>query len=107
MLAVEEVPDDEVSSYGVIEPEPVSKSLIQGPGLGGKTTAGGGPLQPGHCGKVHTPSEGLRLPGRDYTRRQGGNPTNGRTGQAPWKPTSCTATNLAEFATTEAHPWAS
>ena len=82
VIAVEEVPPERVSSYGVIDPESLSEGEYRIRGTGGEAVAGGSSLQSRHRGPIHPAPGSLLRPGADNARRQGGDSTNGRLGSS-------------------------
>ena len=82
VIAVEEVPPERVSSYGVIDPEALVRERVQDSGAGGEAAAGRGSFKSSHRGPIHPAPGGLSRPGADNARRQGGDSTYGRLGSS-------------------------
>ena len=75
VVAVEEVPLEAVSAYGVVAPEVVEDRVSRVRGLVRSRTPRT-PLQACHCGAVHSDARDIRMPGTDAARRQGGDTVN-------------------------------
>ena len=82
VIAVEEVPPERVSSYGVIDPESLSESEYRIRGLVEKPPPEEAPLQSRHRGPIHPALRRLPRPGKNNARRKGGDSTYGRLGSS-------------------------
>ena len=82
VIAVEEVPSERVSSYGVIDPESLSEGEYRIRGLVEKPSPEEAPSNLAIVGPIHPAPGSLPRPGADNARRQGGDSTNGRLGSS-------------------------
>ncbi len=76
MVAVMEVPDEDISSYGVIAPGDRSGPFDRSSRPSGKATGGGSPLEPGGRRSVYPSTQRVRGPRSLRARRRWRNPIN-------------------------------